>query len=62
MDQNTKDKVTKGQRDNRTKRQRDEGTKERRDNGTRGWKLLFCLLRDQETKDKWIIGQTDKGK
>ena len=62
MDRNTKEKVTKGQRDNRTKRQRDEGTKECRDNGTRGWKLLFCLLRDRETKDKWVNGQTDKGK
>ena len=57
MDRNTKDKVTKGQRDNRTKRQRDKGTKERRYNGTRGWKLLFCLLRDRETKDKWINEQ-----
>ena len=53
MDRQTKDKETRGQRGKRTKQQsdnRDKGTKERRDNGPRGWKLLFCLLRDKETK------------
>ena len=54
MDQNTKDKVTKGLRDNRTKQQRDEETKERRENGTRGWKQRINGLMNRRTKGNRI--------